>query len=141
MKISVVGTGYVGLVSGVCLAQKGHDVTCVDLRDDVIAALNRGVPHVFERDLEPLLQGCLKRGLFRAGPVSPDSLAGAELILVAVGTPSAAGALDLGQIRAAAEAIGDAIGRSTRHVSVVVKSTVLPRTTDTFVRDILERRS
>ena len=56
MKITIIGTGYVGLVSGVCLASKGHDVTCVDIREEVVKNLNNGIPHIHENNLEELLK-------------------------------------------------------------------------------------
>mgnify|MGYP000129658704 CR=1 FL=1 len=56
MDLCIVGTGYVGLVTGVCLAEKGHRVTCVDLDADKVARINRGEPPIFEHGLEPLLQ-------------------------------------------------------------------------------------
>ena len=52
MKVCIVGAGYVGLVSGACLSERGHDVTCVDIDPDIVEALNDGVPHIYERDLE-----------------------------------------------------------------------------------------
>ena len=66
MKIGIVGTGYVGLVSGVCLASKGHDVTCVDLRSDVVNKLNLGIPHIYEKNLPDLLKSVVEKKLFRA---------------------------------------------------------------------------
>ena len=66
MNITIVGTGYVGLVSGVCLASKGHKVTCVDLREDVVDNLNKGIAHIYEKDLEPLLNQAITDKCFKA---------------------------------------------------------------------------
>ena len=60
MNITIVGTGYVGLVSGVCLASKGHNITCVDLREDVVENLNKGILHIYEDGLEQLLHQVIK---------------------------------------------------------------------------------
>ena len=57
MKIAIVGTGYVGLVSGVCLAARGHDVACVDIRAEIVTQLNHGKPHIYEAGLPELLAG------------------------------------------------------------------------------------
>jgi UDP-glucose 6-dehydrogenase len=56
MKVAIIGTGYVGLVSGVCLAEKGHDVTCVDIDADKVAMINRGEAPIHEEGLDELLQ-------------------------------------------------------------------------------------
>jgi UDPglucose 6-dehydrogenase/GDP-mannose 6-dehydrogenase len=141
MKIAVFGTGYVGLVSGVCLAAKGHDVVCLDLRADVVAMLNRAQPHIHEPGLPELLQKVISNKNFRATLSRDDALADASLILIAVGTPSADGKIDLQHIATAARQIGAFLKTAPRFVAVVIKSTVVPGTTDTFVRKILEESS
>jgi UDPglucose 6-dehydrogenase len=141
MRIAVVGTGYVGLVSGVCLSAKGHDVTCVDLRADVVDQLNRGEPHIHEKGLAALLQASLSAGRFRATGDLPSALAGRELVLIAVGTPSVDGKIDLTAIRAAASEIGGVLRDRREFLAVVVKSTVIPGTTDTVVQAELEQAS
>jgi UDPglucose 6-dehydrogenase/GDP-mannose 6-dehydrogenase len=74
MKVAVIGTGYVGLVTGVCLAEKGHDVICVDLDERKVDAINEGTAPIFERDLEPLL----KRNIGARLRASTDLEAGAR---------------------------------------------------------------
>jgi UDPglucose 6-dehydrogenase/GDP-mannose 6-dehydrogenase len=141
MKIAVFGTGYVGLVSGVCLAAKGHEVVCLDLRADVVAKLNRAQPHIHEPGLPELLSSVIAEKRFRATLSRDDALADAALILIAVGTPSANGKIDLQHIATAARQIGAALKSANRFVAVVVKSTVVPGTTDGLVRKILEETS
>ena len=141
MKLAVLGTGYVGLVSGVCLAAKGHDVTCVDLRAEVVAALNAGRPHIHERGLPELLREVLAAGRFRATLDLDAALDGARLVLVAVGTPSENGKIDLRFITEAARQLGEKIRVRREFLSVVIKSTVVPGTTDTVVRAALEQSS
>lgn len=141
MRLAVLGTGYVGLVSGVCLAAKGHDVTCVDLREEVVALLNKGRPHIHERDLLELLTQVIAGGRFRATQDLATALTGRELVLVAVGTPSENGRIDLRFIEGAARQLGEWLGASKTHLSVVVKSTVIPGTTDTIVLRELENSS
>lgn len=141
MKLAVIGTGYVGLVSGVCLAAKGHDVTCVDLNPEIVDGLNEGRPHIHENGLEALLGEVIKRGCFRATDNLEAALDGTDLVIVAVGTPSTDGVIDLKFIRTVSQSLGAYIGRTDRHISVVIKSTVVPGTTDTIVREEIEKAS
>lgn len=141
MKIAVVGTGYVGLVSGVCLAAKGHDVTCVDLNPSIVERLNRAEPTIHERGLPELLAEVHGAGNFRATTQIAEALDGSEAVLLAVGTPSENGVIDLKYIRAASREIGSILRDRDDHVSVIVKSTTVPGTTDTVVREELEQAS
>ena len=72
MKVNVIGTGYVGLVSGVCLASKGHQVSCFDLDSETIRTLNKGIPHIKEAGLQELLTQVIAKGLFVAKHVSEN---------------------------------------------------------------------
>lgn len=141
MNVCVVGTGYVGLVSGVCLAAKRHNVTCVDLRPEVVETLNSGPPHIHERGLPELLNEVRNAGRFRATLSLEDGLRDAAIVLLAVGTPSTDGKIDLTYIRGAAGEIGALLPKLGHFIAVIVKSTVVPGTTDTFVRGILEEKS
>ncbi|MEM1340737.1 MAG: UDP-glucose/GDP-mannose dehydrogenase family protein [Pseudomonadota bacterium] len=141
MKIAVVGTGYVGLVSGVCLAAKGHDVTCVDLNPTIVERLNRAEATIHERGLPELLAEVHGAGKFRATTQIADALDGSEAVLLAVGTPSEDGVIDLKFIRAAARDIGSIISDRDEYLSVIVKSTTVPGTTDTVVRQEIEDAS
>jgi UDPglucose 6-dehydrogenase/GDP-mannose 6-dehydrogenase len=141
MKLTIIGTGYVGFVSGVCLASKGHDVTCLDLRQEVVDNLNRGKPHIHEEGLRSLLSNVLKTKRFRAKKAVVENFGDSELIIIAVGTPPQKGEINLAHVQNAAKLAGNYLHRAKRFVSVIVKSTVVPGTTDTFVRKILERVS
>jgi UDPglucose 6-dehydrogenase/GDP-mannose 6-dehydrogenase len=141
MKIAVIGTGYVGLVSGVCLAARGHDVTCLDLSRDVVRRINQGEPHIYERGLEALLQNVIAEKRFRAALVDPARLQDCRIIMLAVGTPSTEGRIDLSQVAAACQIIGSYLRNASTPCSVIVKSTVVPGTTDTAVRQWLEAAS
>ena len=142
MTITVIGTGYVGLVSGVCLAAKGHKVRALDIRKDVVDRLNQGRPHIFEEGLEQLLRSCIAKGRFESHLVNKDAFVGSELILIAVGTPTGDdGVIDLGQIKGVAATVGAYLKTVDQFVAVIVKSTVVPGTTDTVVRNILEVES
>jgi UDPglucose 6-dehydrogenase/GDP-mannose 6-dehydrogenase len=141
MRLSIVGTGYVGLTTGVCLAARGHDVTALDVRGDIVDRLNGGEPHIHERDLGELLRRAIAEGRFRARRVEEADLAGSEIVMIAVGTPTVDGRIDLGQIADASRFIGRWLRHAEGDLSVVVKSTVVPGTTDTFVRRHLEAES
>lgn len=141
MKLAIVGTGYVGLVSGVCLAAKGHDVTCVDLNPAIVERLNRAEPTIYERDLPELLALVHSKGNFRATTRIAQALEGAETVILAVGTPSENGVIDLKYICAASAEIGAILRNRDDYLSVIVKSTVVPGTTDTVIREEIEAAS
>jgi UDPglucose 6-dehydrogenase/GDP-mannose 6-dehydrogenase len=141
MRVAVIGTGYVGLVSGVCLAAKGHQVTCVDLNPAIVDKLNKGEPHIYERGLPELLKDVRSKGLIAATTDLKSALDSSELVLIAVGTPSKDGVIDLTLVKEVARSIGAYLRNTDRHISIVVKSTVVPGTTDTVVRQAIEAAS
>lgn len=137
MRIAMIGTGYVGLVSGACFADFGHRVTCVDTDAGKIAALDRGEIPIFEPGLDDLVAESVKAGRLDfttdlAGPVGE-----AEAVFIAVGTPSRRGDghADLSYVHAAARAIAGALRGFT---VVVTKSTVPVGTGDEVERIIRE---
>ncbi len=138
MKISVIGTGYVGLVSGLGLARIGHTVTCFDVNSDIIDRLRRSEPTIHEDGLEAELKDLSAKGAISFDLVSPEALSKSDVILIAVGTPSHEGDIDLRFIRSAAKMAGEAILQSNHSISVIVKSTVIPGTTSGVVRDEIE---
>src|SRR6188474_58725 len=123
MRIAIVGSGYVGLVSGACFADFGHQVTCVDKDASKISLLNAGKIPIFEPDLDRLVQNNVKNGRLNfdtdlAGPVRE-----ADAVFIAVGTPSRRGDghADLSYVYAASAEVADALSGYT---VVVTKSTV-----------------
>jgi len=141
MRITIVGTGYVGLVTGTCLAHAGHDVTCVDTQPDRVAAVNSGRPPFYEPELAEMLSSALGEGRLRASNNTAECVASSEITVLAVGTPCCRGEIDLSYLSAAAAEVGKGLRAISDYHTVVVKSTVVPGTTDTLVRDILERAS
>jgi UDPglucose 6-dehydrogenase len=139
MKVAIAGAGYVGLVSGVCLASKGHQVVCLDVNRDIVCQLNEGKPHIHECGLGLLLNEARAARCFRATAHIADALDGAEMLIVAVGTPSVDGVIDLRYVQAIARDVGAHLANGRRTLSVVVKSTVVPGTTDTLVREEIEK--
>ena len=138
MNVCVVGTGYVGLVSGVCLAAKAHNVTCVDIDSKIVDKLNSGIPTIYEKGLPELLEKVLHQGNFSATNSLEKAFKKAELVIIAVGTPSENGVIDLKYLKEVCEELGKLIKSIDYYISIIVKSTVIPSTTDTFVREILE---
>jgi UDPglucose 6-dehydrogenase/GDP-mannose 6-dehydrogenase len=141
MRVAVVGTGYVGLVTAVGLAELGHTVVCIDVDERKVAALDRGDPPIFERGLEELLRRNLGVRL-RATTDLRAAVRDSELTFICVGTPSREdGSIDVSFVQQAAGQIGDALRGSSGWHAVVVKSTVVPGTTDGVVTPALERTS
>ena len=140
MKISVVGTGYVGLVSGVCLAELGHTVACVDVDRAKIDQINQGIAPIHEKGLGHLLKKHAGSRLTATADLE-RAVHETELSLIAVGTPFNGQEIDLTYIRQVAQKIGGALKSKSAYHVVVVKSTVVPGTTDTVVTPLLESAS
>src|SRR5687767_14993015 len=138
MNVTVIGTGYVGLVTGACLADAGNSVLCLDLNAEKIAALNAGQIPIFEPGLEPIVRRNRDAGRLAFSTDVAASVAHGELQLLAVNTPPGEdGAADLQHVLAAAQAIG-------RHMSswklIATKSTVPVGTADK-IRAVIERET
>ncbi len=140
MKVSVIGTGYVGLVTGVCFAEKGHQITCVDVDQTKVDSINNGVPPIYERGLQDLLRKHVG-GRLQATTNLSSAVQQSDLSLIAVGTPFDGREIDLTYIKAVSKEIGQALRHKSGYHVVVVKSTVVPGTTDDVVRPILEEAS
>ncbi|SLN59046.1 UDP-glucose 6-dehydrogenase TuaD [Roseovarius albus] len=123
MKIAMIGTGYVGLVSGVCFSDFGHDVVCVDKDPDKLAKLNAGEVPIFEPGLDDLMAKNVAAGRLTFSGDLKQAVDGAEAVFIAVGTPTRRGDghADLTYVMAAAEEIAHAL---TDYAVVVTKSTV-----------------
>ena len=88
MRIAVIGAGYVGLVSGACLADLGHEVVCIDNDAAKVAALSQGVMPIFEPGLAEIVAGATAAGRLGFATALAPAIAGAAVVLIAVGTPS-----------------------------------------------------
>lgn len=140
MKLSIVGTGYVGLVTGACLADRGHEVVCVDVDEAKVDAINSARAPIHELGLPELLTRHVG-GKLRATTELSKAIAESELTFIAVGTPAAEGKIDLRFVEGAAAEIGAALRTISRYHCVVVKSTVIPGTTTGPVCRALEAAS
>ncbi|MDB4911098.1 MAG: nucleotide sugar dehydrogenase [Gemmatimonadetes bacterium] len=128
MRITVVGTGYVGLVVGACLAETGNDVHCADLDVAKIEGLKKNVLPIYEPGLDALVERNQSQGRLKFTIDVPAAIAGAEVVFIAVGTPpDEDGSADLRHVLAVAELVGK---HMTREVVVVTKSTVPVGTAD-----------
>ncbi|MGV3575363.1 MAG: UDP-glucose dehydrogenase family protein [Devosia sp.] len=137
MRITMIGSGYVGLVSGACFADFGHDVTCVDLNEQKIAALKAGKIPIFEPGLEVLVADNAKAGRLTFTTDLAPAVANSDVVFIAVGTPSRRGDghADLSYVYAAAADIARAV---TGFTVVVTKSTAPVGTGDEVERIIRE---
>jgi UDPglucose 6-dehydrogenase len=140
MKVSIIGTGYVGLVTGACLAEAGHDVTCVDVDPGKVEMINSARSPIYEKGLPELLERHAGRHL-RASTDLAAAVVATDVTFIAVGTPAVDGKIDLSFVEAAASEIGDALRHKAGYSTVIVKSTVIPGTTVGVVRAALERAS
>jgi UDPglucose 6-dehydrogenase len=140
VRISVIGTGYVGLVSGVCFAEIGHEVICVDVDPNKIATIRAGKTPIFEEGLEPMLQRHLGK-TFSVTDNLREAVHATDATFIAVGTPFDGKEIDLAYIRGAAREIGQALADKDSYHLVVVKSTVIPGTTDNVVAPIVAEES
>jgi len=128
MKVSVIGTGYVGLVTGACLADVGNDVLCIDIDAAKIGQLKAGRIPIHEPGLDVVVHRCAAAGRLRFSTSYEEAVAHAPIVFIAVGTPPGEdGSADLSHVLACAQELGR---RVTRDTLVVVKSTVPVGTSD-----------
>ncbi|KAA0216665.1 MAG: UDP-glucose/GDP-mannose dehydrogenase family protein [Leptolyngbya sp. PLA3] len=143
MRLTMVGTGYVGLVTGTCFANTGNSVTCLDVDEGKISRLRRGECPIYEPGLGELIHKNVEARRLFFTTDRDEAYRDAEVIFICVGTPTGAnGDTDLGYIQAAADDIAEvmhALGPSQSPKTVVVKSTV-PVGTTHMVRDRIRRR-
>ncbi len=139
MHVAMIGTGYVGLVSGACLSEFGHEVSCVDTDRDKIAALRQGVMPIYEPGLDTLVANNARAGRLHFTTRIDEAVPSADVVMIAVGTPSLRGDghADLSYTYAAAREIAAALGGYT---VVATKSTVPVGTSREIERLIREAR-
>ncbi|MGF3585197.1 MAG: UDP-glucose dehydrogenase family protein [Thermoplasmatota archaeon] len=140
MNIAIVGTGYVGLVTGACFAKLGHKVICVDINREKIQKINEGVPPIFEKDLEELLTTYKKN--IAATTDYKTAIMNSDITFICVGTPTLKnGSIDLSFVKDSTISIAKVLKEKKQWHLVVVKSTVLPGTTKNVVLPLLEKYS
>ncbi|WP_243388116.1 UDP-glucose dehydrogenase family protein [Bacillus kexueae] len=138
MKVSVIGTGYVGLVSGTCFSEIGHEVTCVDIDQEKINKLTMGEIPIYEPGLSDLVKKNVKSGKLYFTTDIKYAVTSAEIIIIAVGTPPLpSGEADLSYIFSAAKSIGENLNE---YKVIVTKSTV-PLGTNLKIKEIVNEAS
>lgn len=136
MNITVIGAGYVGLVTGACFAELGNHVTCVDVNEHKIANLNQGILPIYEPGLEPMVISNMNEGRLRFVSKMSDIVAESRVIFIAVGTPSdKSGAADIQYVLEAARNIGAHIN----HYCVVVDKSTVPVGMADQVTDVIDQ--
>lgn len=136
MKIAFLGTGYVGLTSGTCFAEAGHDVVCVDINPEIVERLQAGVITIYEPGLTELVQKNTEAGRLSFTADTQSAIAAADVVFIAVGTPPKPdGGVNLSYIEGAAKNIGEAL-EPGKYKVIVGKSTV-PVTTGEKVRQLI----
>lgn len=135
MNITIVGSGYVGLVAGACFAEMGNNVICVDNDEQKVEHLKEGIIPIYEPGLSEMITNCQKRGNIFFTTSLAEGISGSEIIFIAVGTPMGDdGSADLKYVKAVAKEIGQVM---TNPIIVVDKSTV-PVGTAEIVRETIE---
>jgi UDPglucose 6-dehydrogenase len=141
MRVAMIGTGYVGLVSGACFSEFGVDVTCVDKDAGKIERLSKGEMPIFEPGLDQLVASNMAAGRLRFTSDLKPAVAGADAVFIAVGTPSRRGDghADLSYVFAAAAEIGEALQQNGNERTVVVTKSTVPVGTGRRVERILQK--
>ncbi|MFN2218766.1 MAG: UDP-glucose dehydrogenase family protein [Anaerolineae bacterium] len=135
-KICVIGVGYVGLVTGTCFGDLGHQVTCVDVDEAKIEKLRSGVLPIYEPGLEEMVRRNMQAGRLDFTSSYSEALPESEFVFIAVGTPQGSGGeADLKYVRAAAQSIGEAMD----HPLIIINKSTVPIGTGDWVADIVRR--
>lgn len=141
MKITIVGTGYVGLVTGTCFSEVGIDVTCIDIDQKKIEGLKNGIMPIYEPGLEPMVKSNLEKGRLHFSTSLKENLKDSEAVFIAVGTPPGEdGSADLKYVLAVAREVGQ---HMEDYMVVVTKSTVpvgTAKKVKAAVQDELDKR-
>ncbi|HJJ73535.1 MAG TPA: UDP-glucose/GDP-mannose dehydrogenase family protein [Methanocorpusculum sp.] len=140
MNVTIIGGGYVGLVTGACLSTLGHNITIVEIFPEKVEAINNAVPPIYEEGLEDILKSHVGQNL--TASTTYESVQTADAVFIAVGTPpNPDGSANLTYIKQAAENIADELAKAhSEYPVVVVKSTVPPGTTrDVVCKTIREK--
>jgi len=142
MRVSVVGIGYVGLVTAAGIAHYGHDVVCIDTDDEKVDAVNRATTPICEIWPGDLLADCVLRSDKLKASAEYQTVIHTDLTMICVATPSNSdGSIDVSHIRRATTGVGDAVRRKASYHAVVTRSTVIPGTTRDLIIPLLENHS
>src|SRR5688500_4507087 len=138
MRISIFGLGYVGCVTAACLAKCGHEVFGVDVNPDKVAMINAGKSPIIEPGLGELISDMVKSHHLRATVSVDQAIRHSHMAMICVGTPSGRnGQIDTSAVEGVFKDIARAIERRTDHFRIIVRSTLLPGTTENMLMPIL----
>jgi len=141
-RTSIVGTGYVGLCTGVGFASQGFKVIMSTHSQEKVESINKGIPPFHEPSLEEMLKVAVTKGHLKCIAEREKAVLDTDITFIAVGTPSQPdGSINLDYIQEAAREIGEALRKKAKYHLVVVKSTVIPGTTENIVKPLLEKHS
>lgn len=141
MKVSIIGTGYVGSVTAACFAELGHEVICIDIDEKKVQMINDGIPPIWEEGLGDLMSKHAEKNLIATSDYD-YAVQNSDVSFICVGTPSNEhGNIDLSIVGAACKSLGMAMAKKNGFHIVVVKSTVVPETTEDIVIPLLEEHS
>lgn len=139
--ISVIGLGYVGIVTSVCFAEMGYNVICVDIDKDKLELIKEGKSPIFEPEVPELLKKALSQNRLFATTEIQEAVNGSDVTFITVGTPTTEGKMNLNAITFASECVGKGLAGKTSYHLIVVKSTIIPGTTERVVIPIIEENS
>ena len=138
-QVAVFGMGYVGCVTAACLSQDGHSVLGVDVDADKVAEVNAGKAPISERGLDDILRTQVESGRLRATTDAARAVAGSDIAMIAVGTPSADdGSVTIHVLEAVVAEIGKALADNPKPYHLVIRSTLLPGILETRMKEVLE---
>jgi UDPglucose 6-dehydrogenase len=142
MELSIIGAGYVGLVSAVCFADRGYSVVLVERDPEKVKLINQAIPPFYETGLEETLKRVVGLSRLRANIGPEDAVLNSDVTFIAVGTPNRAdGSIDLSYVTNSSIEIGKVLKRKTGYHLVAVGSTVIPGTTENLVKPAIEKHS
>ena len=139
-KISIIGSGYVGLVTGACLSDMGHEVICLDSNSKKINSIKKYQAPFFEPSLNDLIKKNIIKKQFDVTSDISFAIENTQITFICVGTPSLKnGSIDLSQISEVSENIGCLLKKKREKQLLIVKSTVIPGTTEKYVEETIQK--
>ena len=142
MKICIFGLGYVGTVSAACLAELGHEVTGIDINTNKVGIITRGKSPIVEEKIDDLIKKMVSAGRLFATTEILEAISGADMVLISVGTPSEEdGSLSLTAIQETCQKIGETMHLMGNYPIIVIRSTVMPGTTEGILIPLIEKIS
>jgi len=140
MKIATIGAGYVGLVTGACFANMGHNAICVDIVDGKVDKINKGISPIYEKELDEIIKRNVGKNLTATTDIE-RAAKDSEIIFICVGTPSRGdGRINLKYIKKAVKDLGGIL-KKLDYKLIVVKSSVVPGTTENILIPTIEENS